>query len=66
MFASAAESTQAQLDKALPGGVVFPPGDLDSDEPPLETELHLRQILLLIQSLEWLWSERQDFYSNLR
>jgi Uma2 family endonuclease len=43
--------------------VVFPPGDLYSDEPPLETELHLRQILLLIQSLEWLWSDRQDYYA---
>lgn len=44
-------------------GVVFPPSDLLSDEPPLETELHLRQILLLIQSLEWLWGDRQDFYA---
>ncbi|MEH2288190.1 Uma2 family endonuclease [Nostoc sp.] len=43
--------------------VIFPPGDLYSDEPPLETELHLRQILLLIQCLEWLWQERQDFYA---
>jgi Uma2 family endonuclease len=44
------------------GGVVFPPSDLYSDEPPLETELHLRQILLLIQCLEMLWRDRQDFY----
>lgn len=48
--------------------VPFPPGDLDSDEPPLETELHLRQILLLLQSLEWLWrgpdpSTHRDFYA---
>ncbi|MBW4630381.1 MAG: Uma2 family endonuclease [Iphinoe sp. HA4291-MV1] len=43
--------------------VIFPPGDLLSDEPPLETELHLRQMMLLIQSLEWLWRERQDFYA---
>jgi hypothetical protein len=28
--------------------VIFPPGDLWSDEPPLESELHLRQLLLLI------------------
>ncbi len=46
-----------------PEDVIFPPGDLYSDEPPLETELHLRQILLLIQCLEWLWQERQDFYA---
>jgi Uma2 family endonuclease len=37
--------------------------DLYSDEPPLETELHLRQMLLLIQSLEWLWRDRDDFYA---
>lgn len=43
--------------------VIFPPGDLDSDEPPLESEFHLRQLWLLIQSLELLWQERQDFYA---
>jgi Uma2 family endonuclease len=43
--------------------VIFPPGDLLSDEPPLETELHLRQIILLLQCLEWLWRDRNDFYS---
>nr|WP_204150748.1 Uma2 family endonuclease [Leptolyngbya sp. CCY15150] len=43
--------------------VVFPPGDLYSHEPPLETELHLRQILLLIQGLEEVWRDRQDFYA---
>jgi len=42
--------------------VVPPPSDLWSDEPPLETDLHLRQMLLLIQCLEWLWRDRQDFY----
>lgn len=51
-----------------PEDVRFPPGDLDSNEPPLESELHLRQILLLIQSLEWLWrgqgsTARPDFYA---
>jgi Uma2 family endonuclease len=43
--------------------VIFPPSDLLSDEPPLETELHLRQMMLLIESLEWWWRERQDFYA---
>ncbi|MEQ8974079.1 MAG: Uma2 family endonuclease [Coleofasciculus sp. C1-SOL-03] len=42
--------------------VIFPPGELYSNEPPLETELHLRQIILLLESLEWLWRDRQDFY----
>jgi Uma2 family endonuclease len=43
--------------------VIFPPSDLLSDEPPLETELHLRQLMLLIQSLELGWHDRQDFYA---
>ncbi|WP_413164292.1 Uma2 family endonuclease [Capilliphycus salinus ALCB114379] len=43
--------------------IEYPPGDLESQEPPLESELHLRQILLLIQMLEYLWQDRQDFYA---
>jgi Uma2 family endonuclease len=43
--------------------VIFPPSDLYSDEPPLETELHLRQIILLFKCLEWLWRDRKDFYT---
>ena len=43
--------------------VIFPPGDLYSDEPPVETELHLRQIILLLKCLEWLWRDRNDFYA---
>ncbi len=43
--------------------VQFPPSHLLSQEPPLESELHLRQILLLLNSLEWLWQNRDDFYA---
>ena len=43
-------------------GVIFPPGNLYSDEPPLETDLHRDQIDLLIRLLRWAWKERQDFY----
>ncbi|MDJ0674091.1 MAG: Uma2 family endonuclease [Calothrix sp. MO_167.B42] len=43
--------------------VIFPPGDLYSDEPPLETELHLEQIMLLLKCLKWLWRDRNDFYT---
>ncbi|EAW34984.1 Uma2 family endonuclease [Lyngbya sp. PCC 8106] len=43
--------------------IEYPPGDLESQELPLESELHLRQILLLIQTLEYLWRDRQDFYA---
>ncbi len=42
--------------------VIVPPGDLYSDEPPLESELHLRQIILLFKCLEWLWRDKNDFY----
>ena len=44
-------------------GILYPPAHLYSDEPPLETELHLRQIILLLESLEWLWHQRNDFYA---
>ncbi|MFM6764368.1 MAG: Uma2 family endonuclease, partial [Dolichospermum sp.] len=43
--------------------IIFPPSDLYSDEPPVETELHLEQIMILIKSLKWLWKERNDFYA---
>lgn len=42
--------------------IQFPPGDLWSDEPPLESDLHREQIELLIRLLKWWWRERQDFY----
>ncbi|MBN3899935.1 MAG: Uma2 family endonuclease [Nostoc sp. NOS(2021)] len=44
--------------------VIFPPGNLYSDEPPLETDLHRLQMTLLIQCLEWLWQNRNDFYAS--
>ncbi len=42
--------------------VIFPPGDIYSDEPPLESDLHLKQMILLIQCLELFWQNRNDFY----
>ncbi|UKO99302.1 Uma2 family endonuclease [Nostoc sp. UHCC 0870] len=56
-----AQELESQAD--ISQDVLFPPGDLYSDEPPLETELHLRQIILLLQCLEWLWRDRNDFYA---
>ncbi len=44
--------------------IVFPTSALLSDEPPSESDLHLRQMVLLIQCLEWLWRERSDFYAS--
>uniref|UniRef100_B8HML6 Putative restriction endonuclease domain-containing protein n=1 Tax=Cyanothece sp. (strain PCC 7425 / ATCC 29141) TaxID=395961 RepID=B8HML6_CYAP4 len=55
--------TSDQDRQILDTEIQFPPGDLWSDEPPLETELHLRQLMLLIQCLEAWWSQRNDFYA---
>ncbi len=52
-----AEPTQAEREAP-----VFPPGDLYSNEPPLESDLHRDQINLLIQLLKSYWQNRQDFY----
>ena len=44
-------------------GVVWPPSDLYSDEPPLETTLHLQQMILLLNCLHWLWKDRDDYFA---
>ncbi len=62
------EQADESAEQLLPP-VVFPPGDLYSDEPPLETYLHLRQIILLLTCLEWWWKDgggpvlRNDFFA---
>ncbi|MBD2100130.1 Uma2 family endonuclease [Leptolyngbya sp. FACHB-261] len=43
--------------------IAFPPSDLWSDEPPLESDLHLQQMVLLLACLNWWWRERSDFYA---
>ncbi|MEO0947451.1 MAG: Uma2 family endonuclease [Cyanobacteria bacterium J06641_5] len=43
--------------------VTLPPSDLYSDEPPLETYLHLQQMLLLMTCLGWLWRERENYFA---
>ncbi len=58
-FAQELETTEAAWDD-----IVFPPSDLLSDEPPLETDLHRLQMTLLLACLEWLWQERNDFYAS--
>lgn len=42
---------------------VMPPCDLLSDEPPLESYLHLQQMLLLLKCLDWLWQDRNDYFA---
>ncbi|MEH2046712.1 Uma2 family endonuclease [Nostoc sp.] len=44
--------------------VIFPPGDILSDEPPLESDLHREQIDLLIRILKLWWRDREDFYAS--
>lgn len=44
--------------------IIFPPGDIYSDEPPLESDLHREQIDLLIRVIKWWWRDRQDFYAT--
>jgi Uma2 family endonuclease len=38
------------------------PSNLYSDEPGMESDRHLQQMLVLISSLELLWQDRNDFY----
>ncbi|MEH2139860.1 Uma2 family endonuclease [Nostoc sp.] len=44
--------------------VIFPPGDILSDEPPLESNLQRDRIDLLIRILKLWWRERQNFYTS--
>lgn len=39
-----------------------PPCGLYSDEPEMETTLHLHQMLLFIACLDWLWRDRTDYF----
>jgi Uma2 family endonuclease len=42
---------------------IFPTADIESNEPELESSLHLHQIFLLISCLEFLWRERNDYFA---
>jgi Uma2 family endonuclease len=57
------ETPQAENLENTPKHVKFPPGDLYSDEPELETYLHLQQMLLFIKCLDWWWRDRNDFFA---
>lgn len=58
------QSAQTLLEQAAADGVVFPPSDLPSNEPPLESSLHLYQILLLLSCLNWFWKDRNDYFAT--
>jgi Uma2 family endonuclease len=57
-------SVQEPLIGAYEEKILLPPCDLYSDEPPLETDLHLQQIILLLECLNWWWQDRNDFYAS--
>jgi len=43
--------------------IIFPPGNLWSEEPALESYLHLQQLILLLKCLDWWWRDRNDYFS---
>jgi Uma2 family endonuclease len=59
-----AETQQSDVEQLRPGAIAFPPGDLYSDEPQLETHLHVKQMLLLLKCLDWLWRDRADYFAT--
>jgi Uma2 family endonuclease len=61
MSGLAAESKRQ--DQAQLNGIEFPQGDFFSDEPPLESYLHLQQMMLLIKCLDWLWKDRANYFA---
>jgi Uma2 family endonuclease len=38
--------------------------ELWSDEPPLESDLHQEQMILLLNCIKWYWRERNNFYAT--
>jgi Uma2 family endonuclease len=59
----AQQSDGMSLDSNRPDRIMFPAGDFSSDEPPLESSLHLQQLLLLLKCLDWLWKDREDYFA---
>ncbi len=64
MSVPAAETLENRPDPRVSQNIISPPGNLDSDEPPLETNLHRDQIDLLIRLLREIWRDCQDFYAS--
>jgi Uma2 family endonuclease len=52
------------LDFELPRDAIFPNKDGYCEQQPSAADSQLRQIILLLQSLELWWGNRQDFYAS--
>ena len=57
-----ANEIESEIEENLIDQVKCPPTDLYSDEPELESDLHRKQIDLLVRLLEYFWRDRQDIY----
>ena len=51
-----------EISEAISEDIQWPPTELDSDEPPLETDFHRNQIDLFIRLLKHWWQDRPDVY----
>lgn len=49
--------TAEQLNKVMPSAA-----ELLSDEPEMESSLHSTQLMLLYETLDWLWQGREDYF----
>lgn len=53
------------LEESVPDEEIqLPPCALYSEEPPLESDLHLQQIMLLLEYLNSWWQDRTVFYAS--
>ena len=62
MTATEAINATTGSKSTIQDGIIFPQGEFYSNEPPLETYLHLQQIIILLKSLEWLWQDQEDYF----
>jgi Uma2 family endonuclease len=58
---SLAKNLKASTIKTAPTAIIDSE-ELWSDEPQLETPLHVAQMILLITCLQWWWRERRDYF----
>lgn len=56
--------TPLWLDWQGEGDLLLPPVEIESDEPPLESDLHRDQIDQLLRILKDHWRDRNDFYAT--